>query len=170
MSQERTGIITFQGNPLTLLGPELKVGDQAPDFALVNTDLTPVTLSDTAGKVRIISVVPSVDTPVCDQQTRKFNELATSLANTEVITVSLDLPFAFARWCAGAGVDKLKTLSDYRGAKFGEAYGVLIKELFLDTRAVFVIDGAGVIRYIEIVPEVTSLPNFDKAIEAAKSL
>ncbi len=170
MSNERTGIIKFQGNPLTLLGPELKVGDHAPEFELVNTDLSPAKLSDSAGKVRILSVVPSVDTPVCDQQTRKFNEIATTLNNTEVITISMDLPFAFARWCAGAGVDKLKTLSDYRGAKFGADYGVLIKELFLDTRAVFVIDGAGIIKYIEIVPEVTALPNFDKALSIAKSL
>jgi thioredoxin-dependent peroxiredoxin len=170
MPNERNGIIKFQGNPLTLLGPELKIGDRAPEFELVNTDLSLVKLSNSAGKVRILSVVPSVDTPVCDQQTRKFNELATTLHNTEVITISMDLPFAFARWCAGAGVDKLKTLSDYRGAKFGTDYGVLIKELYLDTRAVFVIDGDGIIKYIEIVSEVTALPNFDKALSIAKSL
>ena len=168
---ERSGIITFKGNPFTLLGPELKVGDKAPDFAVVDNGLAPVSLESSAGRVRIISSVPSLDTPVCDTETRRFNqEAAGLLGDVVVLTISLDLPFAQKRWCGAAGIDKVTTLSDYRERSFGQNYGVLIKELLLLTRAIFVVDGQGVIRYIQIVPEVTSEPDYAAVIAAAKSL
>jgi len=168
---EKTGIITFKGNPMTLLGPELKVGDTAPDFAVVDNGLAAVTLSSYAGKVMIISAVPSLDTPVCDTETRRFNLEAASLpGGAVVLTVSLDLPFAQKRWCGAAGIDRVVTLSDYRERSFGLGYGVLIKELLLLTRAVFVVDGANIIRYIQIVPEVTGEPDYAAAIAAAKAL
>lgn len=168
---EKTGIITFKGNPMTLLGPELKVGDTAPDFAVVDNALAAVTLASYAGKIRIISAVPSLDTPVCDTETRRFNQEAASLTGDAVVlTVSLDLPFAQKRWCGAAGIDRVITLSDYRDRSFGLGYGVLIKELLLLTRAVFVVDAANVIRYIQIVPEVTAEPDYAAAIAAAKSL
>ena len=135
---ERNGIITFKGKPMTLLGPELKVGDKAPDFAVVDNRLATVSLAGSAGKIRIISAVPSLDTPVCDTETRRFNQEAATLpANVTVLTVSLDLPFAQKRWCGAAGIDRVVTLSDYRERSFGLAYGVLIKELMLLSRAYF---------------------------------
>ena len=168
---ERNGIITFKGNPFTLLGPELKVGDKAPDFAVVDNGLAPISLANSAGKVRIISAVPSLDTPVCDAETRRFNQEAASLpGDVAVLTVSLDLPFAQKRWCGAAGIEKVTTLSDYRDRSFGQNYGVLIKELLLLTRAIFVVDAQDVIRYIQIVPEVTSEPDYSAVISAAKSL
>jgi thiol peroxidase len=168
---ERSGIITFKGNPFTLIGPELKVGDKAPEFAVVDNGLAPVTLASSAGKVRIISSVPSLDTPVCDTETRRFNQEAAGLTgDVVVLTISLDLPFAQKRWCGAAGIDKVATLSDYRDRSFGQNYGVLIKELLLLTRAIFVIDAQGVIRYIQIVPEVTSEPDYSAVIAAAKAL
>jgi len=168
---ERTGIITFKGNPLTLVGPELKVGDKAPDFTVVDNGLAPKTLADFAGKVKIISAVPSLDTPVCDTETRRFNQEAAGLpGNVVVLTISLDLPFAQARWCGASGIDKVVTLSDYRERSFGSAYGVLIKELLLLGRAVFVVDAENMIRYIQIVPEVTSEPDYAAVIDAAKKL
>ncbi|MBI5483803.1 MAG: thiol peroxidase [Deltaproteobacteria bacterium] len=168
---EKTGVITFKGNPMTLLGPELKVGNAAPDFALVDNGLAPTSVASYAGKVKIISAVPSLDTPVCDTETRRFNQEAAGLAgNVVVLTVSLDLPFAQKRWCGAAGIDKVVTLSDYRDRSFGLGYGVLIKELLLLTRAVFVVDADNVIRYIQIVPEVTSEPDYAAAIAAAKAL
>lgn len=168
--QERTGIITFKGNPFTLLGPEVKVGDMAPDFAVVDTGLQPVSLASWAGKVKIISSVPSLDTPVCDTETRRFNEEAAALpGDVVVLTVSLDLPFAQKRWCGAAGIDRVVTLSDYQNRSFADAYGLLIKELKLLTRAVFVVDAADVIRYIQIVPEVTSEPDYAAAIAAARA-
>jgi thioredoxin-dependent peroxiredoxin len=168
---ERSGIITFKGNPFTLLGPELKVGDKAPDFAVVDNGLAPVSLANSAGKVRIISSVPSLDTPVCDTETRRFNQEAANLpGDVVVLTISLDLPFAQKRWCGAAGIEKVTTLSDYRERSFGHNYGVLIKELLLLTRAIFVIDAQGVIRYIQIVPEVTSEPDYAAVIAAAKAL
>jgi thiol peroxidase len=169
--KERSGIITFKGNPFTLLGPELRVGDKAPDFTVVDNGLAPVSLADSAGRIRIISSVPSLDTPVCDTETRRFNQEAASLpGNVVVLTISLDLPFAQKRWCGAAGIEKVTTLSDYRERSFGQNYGVLIKELLLLTRAVFVVDAQGVIRYIQIVPEVTSEPDYAAVIAAAKSL
>jgi thiol peroxidase len=168
---ELTGIITFKGNPFTLLGPQLKLGDKAPDFAVVDNGLAPVSLASSAGKIRIISSVPSLDTPVCDTETRRFNQEAADLpGDVVVLTISLDLPFAQKRWCAAAGIDKVTTLSDYRERSFGQNYGVLIKELLLLTRALFVIDAQDVIRYIQIVPEVTNEPDYSAVIAATKSL
>ena len=168
---ERTGIITFKGNPLTLLGPELKVGDKAPDFSVVDNGLALKSLADYTGKIKIISAVPSLDTPVCDTETRRFNQEAAGLpGNVVVLTISLDPPFAQARWCGAAGIDKVVTLSDYRDRSFGTAYGVLIKELLLLGRAVFVVDADDVIRYIQVVPEVTAEPDYTAVIEAAKKL
>jgi thiol peroxidase len=169
--QERSGVITFQGNPLTLLGAELKVGDSAPDAILLSNDLSPIQLSSYKGKVCVISVVPSLDTPVCDMQTRRFNEEAGNLGdNVAILTMSMDLPFAQARWCGAAGVDKVATLSDHRDAAFGEAFGVLIKELRLLARAVFVVDKDGVIQYIQLVKEVTEEPDYNAVLEAVKKL
>ena len=169
MTAERKNIVTMKGNPLTLVGPELKAGDMAPDFTVLANDLSPVTLADGAGKVRIISVVPSLDTAVCDQQTRRFNEEAANLGEKVVVlTVSMDLPFAQARWCGAAGIDRVKTLSDHRDASFGTAYGVLIRELRLLARAVFVVDAAGKIVHVQIVPELTDHPDYPAALAAAR--
>ncbi|KIH77956.1 thiol peroxidase (atypical 2-Cys peroxiredoxin) [Geoalkalibacter ferrihydriticus] len=171
MAQERTGIITFKGNPMTLLGPDVKVGDKAPDFRVVDNGLAPVTLADSGGKVRLITVVPSIDTPVCDSMTRKFNQDAAGLPDSvAVYTISMDLPFAQKRWCAAAGIDKVQTLSDYQDRSFGLNYGMLIKELKLLARAVFVIDAQGKVAYREIVKEVTEEPDYNAALEAVKKL
>ncbi len=169
--EERTGITAFKGNPVTLLGPELKVGDIAPDFRVVDTDLAPVTLADFGGKIKIISAVPSLDTPVCDMETRRFNREAALLPdNVVVLTVSLDLPFAQKRWCGAAGIDRVRTLSDYRERSFALAYGVLLKELMLLARSIFVVDGADTIRYIQHVPEIASEPDYAAVLGAAKGL
>ncbi len=168
---ERTGIITFKGNPFTLLGPEIKVGEKAPDFVVVDNGLAAVTLASSAGKIRVISAVPSLDTPVCDSETRRFNQEAAGLpGDVLVLTISLDLPFAQKRWCGAAGIDKVITLSDYRERSFGQNYGVLIKELLLLTRAVFVVDANDIICYIQIVPEVTNEPDYAAVISAVKQL
>ena len=169
-TQERKGVVTFKGNPLTLIGPEIKVGAKAPDFEVLAQDLSPVTLQSFKGKNVLISVVPSLDTPVCDQQTRRFNQEAANLQGLEILTVSMDLPFGQKRWCGAASVDQVKVLSDHRDASFGKAYGVLIKELRLLSRSIFLIDGAGTVRYVEYVPEVTSHPNYDAALAAARHL
>jgi thiol peroxidase len=169
--QERKGEITFQGNPLTLLGSAINVGDSAPDVALLGNDLSPVQLSAYKGKVCVISVVPSLDTPVCDMQTRKFNEEAGNIGeNVAILTMSMDLPFAQARWCGAAGVDKVATLSDHRDAAFGEAFGLLIKELRLLARAVLVVDQEGTIQYNQLVKEVTEEPDYSAVLEAVKKL
>ena len=169
--QERKEEITFQGNPLTLLGPAINVGDSAPDVALLGNDLSPVQLSAYKGKVCVISVVPSLDTPVCDIQTRKFNEEAGNLGdNVAILTMSMDLPFAQARWCGAAGVDKVATLSDHRDAAFGEAFGLLIKELRLLARAVLVVDQEGIIQYNQLVKEVTEEPDYSAVLAAVKKL
>lgn len=171
MSQERTGVATLKGNPITLIGPELKSGDQAPDFSLNKSLTEVVSLQDYAGKVKLVSVVPSIDTGVCDAQTRRFNEAAAALGdNVVVLTVSVDTPFAQARWCAAAGIDKVVMLSDYKDNSFGEAYGVLIKELALDMRSIFVLDENNTIKYVEYLGEMTEHPNYEAAIEAAKAL
>ncbi len=168
--QERKGIITFKGNPLTLIGSEIKAGDTAPDFKVLAKDLSEVTLASTKGKTRLISVVPSVDTPVCELQTKRFNEEASKLpANVAVLTVSMDLPFAQTRFCGAQGTDKITALSDHREASFGKAYGVLIKELRLLARAVFVIGADDKVQYAEIVKEVTAHPDYDKALNALKA-
>ena len=168
---ERSGAVTMRGNPLTLVGNELKVGDAAPDIEVLSNDLKPVKLSSYRGKVCIVSTVPSLDTPVCDMETRRFNQEAANLGDDMVIlTISMDLPFAQKRWCGAAGVDKVATLSDHREAAFGDAYGVLIKELRLLARAVFVVDKEGVIRYVQLVKEIAEEPDYDAAIAAAKEL
>ena len=169
MPQERPGAVTFLGNPLTAVGSELKVANKAPGFSVLSNDLKPVTLADSAGKVRLLSVVPSLDTPVCDMQTRRFNQEASSLGdNVVILTLSMDLPFAQKRWCGAAGVDCVQTLSDHRDASFGLAYGTLIKELRLLSRAIFVIDANDTIRYVEYVKEISSHPNYDAALGATK--
>jgi thiol peroxidase len=150
------------------VGPELKSGDSAPDFNLVDQGLKPVTLKDTGHNVRIISVVPSLDTPVCDAQTRKFNLAAADLPGVDIITVSVDLPFAQTRWCGAFGVDKLRMLSDYKDVSFGSNYGVLIKELRIESRAIFVLDRQDIIRYVEYVKEVADSPDFEAALAAAR--
>ena len=159
--------ITFQGNPLTLVGNQLKVGDLAPDFEVLANDLSPVKLSDFHGEICVISVVPSLDTPVCDIQTRRFNEEAAALGNDVVVlTVSMDLPFAQQRWCGAAGIENVQTLSDHRNAEFGKAFGVLIEELRLLARAVFIVDASGIIRYKQVVEELTNEPDYDAVIKA----
>jgi len=169
--EERHGLVTFKGGPMTLLGPEVKVGDRAPDFKVADNGLQPATLDSFRGKIKIISSVPSLDTPVCDMETRRFNEEAGKMPdNVVVLTVSMDLPFAQKRWCAAAGVDRVKTLSDYQGRSFGLAYGVLIKELKLLARTVFIVDDQDIIRYIERVPEITREPDYDRVLSAVKAL
>ena len=167
---ERQGAVTLRGNPMTLVGAELKPGDKAPDFTLIGNDMKPVTLADTAGKVRILASVPSLDTPVCDAETRRFNEEAANLPGVEILTVSMDLPMAQSRWCGAAGVKNVRTLSDYRERYFGPAYGVLIQEIKLDARAVFVLDKDNTIRYAEYVKEVAEHPNYAAALDAARKL
>ena len=163
--------VTFKNGPVTLIGNEVKVGDTAPDFKVLATDLSEVTLKDSEGKIRLFSVVPSLDTGVCDQQTRKFNEAAAELGDNVIIyTVSMDLPFAQKRWCGAAGIDNVVTVSDHRDVSFGEAYGVHIKELRLLTRSIFVVDADGKVTYVEYVPEATNHPNYEAAIEAVKAL
>ncbi|MGD8372290.1 MAG: thiol peroxidase [Syntrophobacterales bacterium] len=169
--QERPGIVTMKGNPLTLVGTELKVGDQAPAFVALDNDLSPVSLDSFGGKVCIISSVPSLDTPVCDMETRRFNNEAGTLGDDVVIlTISMDLPFAQKRWCGAAGVERVQTLSDHRDASFGKAYGVLIKELRLLARAVFVLDQQGTIRYQQLVKEIAEEPDYDSVLNAVREL
>ncbi len=166
---ERPGATTLKGKPLTLVGPELKAGDSAPDFNLVDQGLKPVTLKDTGSNVRIISVVPSLDTPVCDAQTKKFNEAAAKMPGVDIITVSMDLPFAQTRWCGAFGVDKVKMLSDHKEASFGGNYGTLIKELRIESRAIFVLDQKNRIKHVEYVKEVADFPNYEAALSAARN-
>lgn len=168
---ERKGVVTFKGNPLTLLGSEIKVGDKAPDFTVINKELKEARFKDFAGIIKLISVTPSLDTPLCDMQARKFNEEAAKLpAEVEIMNISMDLPFAINRFCSTAGIERIKTFSDHRNASFGMAYGVLIKELRLLSRSVFVINKKDVIHYMEIVPDITMSINFEKALAAAKKL
>ncbi|MDF1963907.1 thiol peroxidase [Priestia megaterium] len=159
----------FKGNDVTLLGNQVKVGDKAPNFTVLANDLSEVTLDSTKGSVRLISVVPSIDTGVCDAQTRRFNEEAAKLDNVKVLTVSVDLPFAQKRWCGANGIDNVQTLSDHRDLSFGEAYGVAIQELRLLARSIFVVDSNDNVTYVEYLLEVTEHPNYEAAIEAAKT-
>jgi len=155
----------MKGNPVTLVGNTLSEGDKAPDFKVVDQNLQPKSLKDYAGKVKLISVTPSLDTPVCDMQARRFNEEAAKLGdNVAVLNISVDLPFAIKRFCNAAGIDKVETLSDYKDVSFGENYGVLIKELRLLARSVFIVDDKDVVRYMEVVPEVTDEPDYEKAL------
>ena len=169
--EKRTGVVTFAGNPVALLGKEVKVGDKAPAFTLLDNGLGEKTLVDYAGKVKVISVVPSLDTGVCDAQTRWFNQNVSKLGeNVVVLTVSVDLPFAQKRWCGAAGIDQVETLSDHRDLSFGENYGFILEGLRLLSRGIVVIDKDDVVRYVEYVPEVTSAVNFDAAEAATKAL
>lgn len=160
--------VTMRGNPVTLVGNPVQVGSKAPDFTVLTNDLKPFSLQDTSG-VRLIASVPSLDTGVCDAETRRLNEEATKLDNVQVLVISMDLPFAQRRWCGAAGVDRVITLSDHRDASFGQAYGVLMKENRLLARAVFVVDSSGTVTYAEYVPEVTSHPDYDKVLEAVRA-
>lgn len=169
--EERSGVVTFKGNPLTLVGSPVNTGDTAPDFEALGNDLSPVKLSDYKGKIVVIVSVPSLDTPVCDVEVRRFNSEATGLGdNVVILTVSMDLPFAQARWCGAAGVENVVTVSDHKNADFGEKYGMLIKELRLLARAIFVVDAGGKVAYTEIVKEVADEPDYDAVIDAVKKL
>jgi thiol peroxidase len=166
---ERAGAITMKGNPLTLVGNEIKTGDNAPDVTLVANDLSEVKLSSFKGKKVILSVVPSLDTGICDLQTKRFNQEAGKLSDTVILTISKDLPFAQKRWCGAANATAVQTLSDYR-SNFGENYGVLIKGLNLLARSIFVVDQDGKVRYTQLVKEVATEPNYDEVLNAAKSI
>ena len=166
---ERPGATTLKGNPKTLIGPELKAGDAAPDFSVTDGALSPVSLKDTGNNVRIISVVPSLDTPVCDAQTKRFNEEAAKLPGVDILTVSMDLPFAQKRWCGAFGVDKVKMLSDHKDGSFGSNYGTLIKELRIESRAIFVLDRNNTLKHVEYVKEVADHPNYETALAAARN-
>ena len=169
MASQRKGAVNWKGAPTDLVGPELKPGDKAPsDFTLVGTDLSAVSGKDLAGKPRILCALPSLDTPICDVEMKRFNQEAAKLGDTTVYVVSLDLPFAQKRWCGAAGIDKVKTVSDYRTASFGEAWGVLDPQKRLLARAVFVVDKDDVVRHVEYVSEVRSEPNYEAALAAAR--
>jgi len=161
--------ITFNNDPVTLIGTEKKVCDDAPDITVLSNDLKEVSLKDYDGKVKLISVVPSLDTGLCSQQTNRFNKEADKIENVQILTISMDLPFAQARWCGANGVKNIDVLSDHRDADFAKEYGVLIKELRLLTRSIFVVDSSNKITYVEYVDEVTTHPDYDKALEAAKA-
>ena len=169
--EERSAAVSMHGNPLTLIGKELSVGDSAPELEVLDNDLNPIKLSSFQGKVCVISSVPSLDTPVCDMETRRFNEAAGQLGDDVVIlTVSVDLPFAQKRWCGAAGVENVVTLSDHRDTVFGTAFGVLIKELRLLGRSIFILDRNGIIQYIQNVKELSEEPNYDAVLEAVQKL
>ena len=168
---ERNGITTMKGNPMTLVGPELKVGDKAPDFTVLDQTMGKKTLKDYDGKIKVISVTPSLDTPVCDLQIHWFNEdAANQPADVAVLNISMDLPFAIRRFCATGGIDRAMALSDHRDASFGTNWGVLMKELRLLARSIFVVDRENVIRYVQIVPEQTTEPDYEAALTALKAL
>lgn len=169
--RERTGLVTMRGNPVTLLGEELKVGDPAPDFVVLTNDLKPIQFSSFRGKICVISAVPSLDTPVCHATTVRFNQEASRLGpEVEVLIISMDLPFAQGRWCGATGVRDVRTFSDHRDASFGAAYGVLMKDLRLLARAVFVVDREGLVQYTEVVNEIANEPDFDAALETVAKL
>jgi len=167
---EKRTVTTFAGNPVTLVGKEIKVGDKAPEFTALKADLSPFTLKDVEGKVKLISVVPSVDTGVCELQTIRFNKEAAELADTVIITISMDLPFAQARFCGAKGIENAIVISDHKDASFGTNYGFLMEEFRLHNRGIVVIDKDDVVRYVEYVSENTNHPDYDKAIAAVKSL
>src|SRR5579863_940250 len=167
---ERPAATTLRGNPMTLVGPELKAGDKAPEFQAVDNALKPVTLASTGSGVRIFSVVPSLDTPVCDAQTKRFNEESGKLPNVSIYTFSMDLPFAQKRWCGAFGVDHVKMVSDHVSGSFGQSYGTLIKELRILSRAIFIVDKDNTIRYAEYVKEVGEHPNYESALAAVRTL
>ncbi len=168
--KETTGKITFKGNPLTLVGEEIKIGAKAPDFIALSAGLEPKKLSDYDGKVRVIAVYPSIDTGVCQAQNRRFNAEASNLGDAVILSVSCDLPFAQGRFCAAEGLDKVITLSDHKDVDFGTKYGFLIKELRLLARGTVIVDQQGIVRYVEYVPEVTTEPDYEAAIKVVKEL
>jgi thiol peroxidase len=170
MNTKRKGIVTMKGNPLTLVGNEIKVGDKAPDFTVLTNDMQPYSLKDAGNKVKIVSVVPSLDTGVCELQTIHFNEEAAGLGDVVILTISVDLPFAQKRFCGAKGIDKVITLSDHRDLSFGLQYGFVMEELRLLARGVIIIDQENVVRYVEYVGEVVEQPDYDKALEAVKQL
>lgn len=170
MADIRSGAVTLKGNPVDLAGPELKVGDAAPEFNLQSQGLEEITLASSAGKTRIVATIPSLDTGTCHAETKRFNDEAASLENVEILVVSMDLPFGQKRWCGAEGVESVTTLSGHRCTGFGEAYGVLIKGGPLDrclARAVFVIDGDGNVTYVEYVSEISEHPDYDALLAAA---
>ncbi len=169
--EERQGLVTMKGEPVTLVGDPVGVGDRAPDFLVVDNEMNPVNFCSFVGKVLIVSSVPSLDTSLCEIETKRFNEEAGRLGDAvRVLTISMDLPFAQKRWCAAEGVSNLTTLSDYRHASFGLAWGVLIKEVRLLARAVFVVDREGIVRYAELVKETGTEPDYDAALKATREL
>jgi thiol peroxidase len=169
--EERTGLVTLKGNPMTLVGPELKPGDDAPNVELLTNDLEPFHLSSLKGKVAVLCSVPSLDTSVCDREMQRFNTEAAKVGDdVAVVAISVDLPFAQERWCGAAEADNVLTLSDHRDVAFGTAYGVLMKEVRLLARAIFVVDKAGDIQHVQLVPEVAEDPDYDAALEAVRTL
>lgn len=164
----RTGVITIEGNGLTLIGNEIKVGDIAPNFTVLDSGLSPIKLSDAKGKKVILSVAPSIDTSVCAAQTRKFNEEVSKIDNVEIYQISVDLPFALGRFCAAEGIENIKVLSDHKELSFGEQYGFVIEELRLLARGIVVVNEEGVVDHVEYVPEVTTHPDYEAALAAVK--
>jgi len=169
MDTERKNATTLKGNPFTLIGAELKVGDKAPEFSALDGSLQPVTLASSQGKTRLLVSVPSLDTPVCDAETRRFNEEAAKLSGVETLIISVDLPFAQGRFCQTAGIKNVKCVSDHRDVSFGKAYGTLIKELRLLSRAIFIVGADDKVQYVEYVKEVATHPNYDAALSALKA-
>ena len=167
---ERTGLVTFAGGPVTLIGTEIKVGEKAPEFTGINQNLEPVTLSSFAGKTVVIAVYPSIDTGVCQKQNYKFNQMANDMKDVVVLSVSLDLPFAQKRYCAAEGLDSIVTLSDYKEREFGNKYGYLIKELALLARGTVIIDKEGIVQFVEFVPEITTEPDYDAALACIEKI
>jgi thioredoxin-dependent peroxiredoxin len=168
---EQSRIVTMKGKPLTLIGPDVKTGDKAPDFTVIDERLNDVSLGDFAGKTKVISVTPSLDTPVCDLQLRRFNREAASMPQDVVLlNISMDLPFAISRFCSMAGIDQAKALSDHRDASFGTAYGVLINELRLLARSIFIIDKNNIVRYKELVAEQSNHPDYEKALKMLREV
>jgi len=167
---ERSGLVTFAGNPVTLTGHEIKVGEKAPEFSATNQSLEAVSLSSFAGKTVVIAIYPSIDTGICQKQNRKFNEFANTLKDVVVLSISLDLPFAQKRFCLAEGLDAIVTLSDYKEREFGNKYGFLIKELALLARGTVVIDKTGIVRLVEVVPEITTEPDYETTLKLLESL
>lgn len=167
--EKRHGVVTFAGRPVTLVGKEIKVGEPAPNFTALNTDLSSFSLSELKGKVVVISVVPSIDTSVCDMQTRWFNQDAAKLDGLAIVSVSVDLPFALKKYCAAQGIETVKTVSDHKELDFGLKYGFVIEELRLLARGAVVVDREGIVRYVEYVPVISEQPQYDKVMEAVKA-
>ncbi|HLR34772.1 MAG TPA: thiol peroxidase [Tissierellales bacterium] len=170
MGEKRKGLVTMGGEPVTLIGKEINVGDKGPDFTALTNDLKPYSLKDAGDKVKIISVVPSLDTGVCELQTTRFNEEAANLGDVVILTISVDLPFAQKRFCGAKDIDKVITLSDHKDLSFGMNYGFVMEELRLLSRGIVVMDENNIVKYVEYVKEVGEHPDYDKAIEEVKKL